>query len=74
MKTLFCMLKRNDLVIKIFLELYLVSIYVLIHVYVCKYVYHEYACTWLNMCIFMFSLLFGIDHDCVIMFISHTKV
>ena len=68
------MLKRNDRVIKLFLALYLVIIYDLcICIYMCEYVYQEYECTWLHMCIFMFYLLFGIENDFVILFISHNK-
>ena len=75
MKTIFIMWNRNELVIELFLDLYLVGTYdSYICIYVCAYVYHEYACTWLGIFIFMFYLLFGIDNDCVIMFISLTKV
>ena len=69
------MLKINDLVIKLFFALYLVSInYCNIFLFVCEYVYHEYAFKWLCMRIFVFYLLSGIDNDCVILFISYTKV
>ena len=50
-KLLFCMLKINDLAVKLFPDLYYL-------VYVCTYVYHRYACTRLRICINMFSLLF----------------
>ena len=70
----FFMLNINGLVIKLFLALYLVGIYDLyICIYMCEYVYHESEGTWLCKCIFMFYLLFGIENDCVIMFISHTN-
>ena len=73
-KLLFIMLKRNDLVIKTFIATYLVSIYgFFICIYMCAYLYHEYALTWLRACIFVFSLLFGIENDCIILLISHTK-
>ena len=57
-KLLFCMLERNDLIIKLFLDLYLVSIYVE-YMYMCIHmcIMNEYK--WLCIYIFMFNLLFG---------------
>ena len=69
------MLKINYLVTKRFISLYLVIMYDCnICINVCAYAYHEYECKFLCIFIFMFSLLFGIDNYCVIIFISHTKV
>ena len=51
------------------------SIYIfIIYINVCTYVYHEDACTWLHMCTFIFFLLFGINHECVIMFITILRI
>ena len=50
-KLLFIMLNINDLIIKLFLSLYLVSIYYYgVFINVCAYVYHEYACVYVFLC------------------------
>ena len=73
-KTIVFMLNINDLIIKLFLDLYLVGIYdSYIFLFMCEYVYHEPEGKWLCKYIFMFYLFFGIENYCVIMFISHTK-
>ena len=74
-KLLFIVLKINDLIIKLFIYLYLVSIYdSYLCIFVCVYVYREHASTWFCVCILMLSLLFGIYNACVILFISHTHI
>ena len=40
----------------------------------CTYVYHKSVRKSWRICIFMFLLLFQIENDYVILFISHTKV
>ena len=67
------MLNRNNLFVKLFIALYLVSIYVE-YVYVFKYVYHESTRKCWQICIFMFSLLSRIDNGYNIKFISNTKL
>ena len=70
------MLKINYLIVKLIVALYLGSIYFQIYVYVCvhmsimKNTYTQHVC----ICNFMFSLLFGIYYDYVILFIYHPKV
>ena len=60
-KLLFIMLKINELIIKLFLPLYLVIIYdSYIFIYVCAYVYHEYSGTWLCICISCFPCYLGL--------------
>ena len=59
MKTLFFVLKINDLIIKLFPVLYLVSIYVK-YVYICVDMCIINARTWWCICVLMFSLLIGI--------------
>ena len=69
-KLLLIMLNINNLIIKLFLALYLLIMYnFCICIYVGTYVNHEYERTWLCISIFMFSLLFGIYNYCVIMLI-----
>ena len=66
-KLLFCMLNIN----KFSKNSFLPYIYLL---YVCIYVYHEFACTWyVNMYFHVFFAIFGVDNDYVIIFISHIK-
>ena len=72
-KLLFIMLKINDLFKKLVFDLYLVNIYVSTFVYMCTYVYDEYARIWLRIYILTFFLLFGIENGFVILFIYHTK-
>ena len=74
MKTLFFVLKRNYLITKLFIALYLVHIYV-VYIYVCTYVCQESSRKRRQIYILMFYLLFGIDKIYVILFISqNTKV
>ena len=69
------MLKINDLLIKLIIDLYLVIIcFSYISVYVCAYVHPESWRTWLGICIFVFYLLFRIDNDFVIMLIYCNNV
>ena len=62
------MLKINDLIVKLFLALHLVSIYVYINV--------SQICTYMVAYMYFHVLLviFGIGNDYVILLISHTKV
>ena len=75
MKNLVLSVKEKQPRHKIFLVMYLLHMYYSnICIYVCAYVYHDYACKWLRICILVFSLLFVIGGDCVILFIYHTKI
>ena len=62
------MLERSDLIIKIFIALYLVSI--------CVYICVSWICTYMVAHIYfhVFLVIFGIDYDYVILFIYHNKV
>ena len=67
-KFLFCMLKINYLVIKLFLELHLNRI--------CAYICVSWICTYMIASIYFYVFLvnFGIENDYIGMFISYTKV
>ena len=66
-KPLFLMWKRNNLIIKTLSDLYLLSIYVDIYVYM----YVHICIFFVYICVFMFSLLFGIENDVIIFTITH---
>ena len=64
------MLKKNDLVIKLFIDIYLVHIYVK---YMNMRVSWIYNYAFLNMSLNVLLVTFGIENDYVITFISRTK-
>ena len=67
---IFFVLNINENVIKLLLDLYLFIIYVE-YMYICVSWICMYALA--NMSVHVFPVIFGIENDYVIMFISHTK-
>ena len=67
---MFLVWKRNDCAIELFLALYLFSIY-----FEYMYISVSWICTYTleNMSVYVVLIVFGIDNDHVILFISHTN-